>query len=183
MPNYRRRRLPGGCYFFTVATLERSRGLLTTHIDRLRSAFRLVRHRYPFTIDAVVVLPDHLHCVWTLPTQDDDFSTRWRLIKSTFSKSLPTHDRTSPSRGSKRERGVWQRRFWEHAIRDENDFEQHVEYIHYNPVKHGYTKRPIDWPFSSFHRYVKRGLYPLHWGTAEINMNVSYDEYGRVTAR
>lgn len=177
MPNYHRWRIEGGCYFFTVAAFNRQSAVLIQHIDNLRAAFRKTRRRHPFQINAMVVLPDHLHCIWTLPDNDHDFSTRWRLIKSVFSRSLPPIEARSPSRRDKRERGVWQRRFWEHAIRDEHDFEQHVEYIHYNPVKHGHTERPVDWPFSSFHRYVRQGVYSPDWATATVNLDVQYDEY------
>ncbi len=113
---------------------------------------------HPFVIDAMVVMPDHLHCLWTLPENDGDFSTRWGLIKAGFSRQLAATERVSISRKSKGERGVWQRRFWEHLIRDELDFERHVDYIHYNPVKHGYVTRPVDWQFSSIHRYIKTRL-------------------------
>ncbi|BBL70644.1 REP-associated tyrosine transposase [Methylogaea oryzae] len=118
MPHYIRAYVPGGCYFFTVGLLERRRGLLTENIDALRAAFRAVRAQRPFRIDAIVVLPDHLHCLWTLPPGDTDYSTRWRLIKSAFSRAIAPGERLSDRRLLKKERGLWQRRFWEHAIRD-----------------------------------------------------------------
>ena len=119
--------------------------------------------RRPVRIDAIVVLPDHLHCIWSLPDGDDDFSTRWRQLKSAFSHRVPPGERRSASRLAKGERGVWQRRFWEHALRDEADYRQHVDYIHYNPVKHGHVQHVRDWPHSSFHRFVQRGIYPPTW--------------------
>ena len=147
MPHYRRRRIAGGTYFFTLVLMNRRSRLLLEHVDVLRGAFRHVRARHPFTLDAIVILPDHLLCIWTLPDGDHDFSMRWRLIKSRFSRALPATESRSRSRIRQGERGVWQRRFWEYAITGDEDFERHVEYIHYNPVKHGYVDRPIDWPY------------------------------------
>jgi putative transposase len=164
MPDYRRYRVPGGCYFFTVNLLERRMDHLTRHIDLLRQVVRDVRQRRPFHIDAWVVLPDHLHCVWTLPEGDHDFSTRWRLIKTAFAKHLPLVEMRSEVRVSRNERGIWQRRFWEHAIRDERDYAAHIDYVHINPVKHGRVERVVDWPYSTFHRYVAHGVYPREWG-------------------
>lgn len=163
MPDYRRVYLPGGTYFFTVALLERRLKLLTENIDSLREAFGVVKAERPFGIEAIVILPDHLHCIWTLPPGDVDFSTRWRLIKSRFSRGLATGERLSERRQLKQERGIWQRRFWEHAIRNQQDFDAHFDYIHYNPVKHGLVLRVADWPYSSFHRFVKSGVYALNW--------------------
>jgi putative transposase len=163
MTNYRRNFVPGGSFFFTVNLAERRRRLLTTHIDLLRGAFRHVRRHHPFQIEAIVVLPDHLHAVWTLPQDDADFARRWRLIKSTFSHGLPSGERISASRARKGERGIWQRRYWEHTLRDEADFERHVDYIHFNPVKHGHVHRVRDWPHSSFHRMVRLGIYLFDW--------------------
>jgi putative transposase len=163
MTAYRRNFVPGGSFFFTVNLADRRSSLLTTHIDRLRTAFRETRRRHPFTIDAIVVLPDHLHTVWTMPEGDADFATRWRLIKSAFSRNLELDEPVSASRASKGERGIWQRRYWEHTIRDEDDFERHVDYIHINPVKHGLVTRVRDWQPSSFHRMVSLGIYPEDW--------------------
>jgi putative transposase len=163
MTNYRRNFIPGGSYFFTLNLADRRLQLLTAHIDRLRAAFRYARSRHPFTIEAIVVLPDHLHAVWTLPESDADFATRWRLIKSAFSRALPKEEAVSQSRVDKGERGIWQRRYWEHALRDESDFARHVDYIHFNPVKHGHVRRVKDWPHSSFRRMVRRGVYPEDW--------------------
>jgi len=163
MTEYRRHRLKGGCYFFTVNIAERNRELLTERIDVLRESFRLVKMQHPFNVDAVVVLPEHLHTIWTLPEGDDDFSCRWRQIKSHFSRHIEKGERISKSRTRKQERGIWQRRFWEHRIKDDEDFIRHVDYIHYNPVKHGHVPYVVDWPYSSFHDYVKRGVLPHHW--------------------
>lgn len=129
----------------------------------------------PFSINTIVVLPEHLHCIWTLPEGDDDFSTRWRLIKDAFSKAIPAGEARSASRVQKRERGIWQRRFWEHVLRDENDFAIHVDYIHYNPVKHGLVDRPIDWPYSSLHRFVKQGVLPPDWGASGMAFDMDLD--------
>ena len=164
MPQYSRAYIAGGTFFFTVALLERKRDLLVANVDILRDAFRSVHRRYPFRIDAIVVLPDHLHAMWSLPAGDSDFSTRWRLIKTAFTRQIPATERLSAVRKRKGERGIRQRRFWEHAIRDEHDWERHVDYIHFNPVKHGHAKRAIDWPYSSLHRFVREGQYAVDWG-------------------
>jgi putative transposase len=172
MPRYTRAWIPGGSFFFTVALLERRRRLLTDHIELLRDSIRQVRTRHPFAIDAMVVLPDHFHAIWTLPPGDADFSTRMRLIKAGFSRAIPATERLSDIRLARGERGIWQRRFWEHAIRDEGDWQRHIDYIHYNPVKHGQIRRVQDWPHSSFHRYVQAGIYPADWaGTAETSVD------------
>ena len=174
MTDYRRNFLAGGSFFFTVNLAERHLRLLMDHIDKLRAAFREMRRHHPFTIDAMVVLPDHLHTIWTLPEGDADFATRWRLIKSAFSRSLATGERVSESRAAKGERvsesraakgerGIWQRRFWEHTVRDDHDFARHFDYIHINPVKHRLVARVSDWPYSSFHRMVKLSVYPRDW--------------------
>jgi putative transposase len=144
---YRRATMEGGTYFFTLVTYNRQRLLcLPTNVSLLRDAFGYVIGKHPFTIDACVVLPDHLHCIWTLPQGDSNFSTRWRLIKSYFSRKCDTllPENLSISQQKKQERAIWQRRFWEHLIRDEVDFKNHVEYIHYNPVKHGLVQAPKD---------------------------------------
>lgn len=152
MSDYRRLRIPGGCYFFTVNLEDRRSDLLVRNVDALREAVRSVRRARPFRIDAFVVLPDHLHAVWTLPDGDEDFPTRWRLIKKAFSRRLPAGEPRSPSRRRRGEREIWQRRYWEHAIRDERDFAAHVDYVHINPVKHGLAETPSDWPYSTVHR-------------------------------
>jgi putative transposase len=163
MPQYTRSHVPGGTFFFTVALLERRHNLLIDRIADLREVFRVVRSQRPFEIDAIVILPDHLHCLWTLPTDDPDYSTRWRLIKTRFGACVPPGERLSARRRSKGERGIWQRRFWEHTIRDEADYAAHVDYIHYNPVKHGYVTRAADWPHSSIHRFMEDGRIPADW--------------------
>ena len=137
MPNYRRAFIPGGCWFFTVNLLDRAQSLLVDHIEKLRGAVAATGRHYPFEIDAFVVLPDHLHAVLTLPPHDADFSTRWRLIKARFARSLRRNERLSAVRVARGERGIWQRRFWEHLVRDEADYARHVEYCYINPVKHG----------------------------------------------
>ena len=132
-------------------------------INALGQIPRNVKNDHPFEIDAIVVLPEHLHCIWTLPAGDADYKTRWSLIKAGFSRGMPVGERRSKSRAKRGERGIWQRRLWEHVIRDDRDFEQRVNYIHWNPVKHGWAKRVSDWPHSSFHGYVRRGIYPVDW--------------------
>lgn len=170
MPEYRRNRIEGGTYFFTLALADRRSDLLVKEVDVLRASVSRARALYPFTIDAWVVLPDHLHAVWTLPADDADFSTRWTIIKRGFSARIAAGESRSASRIAKGERGIWQRRFWEHTIRDEADFRRHVDYVHFNPVKHGLVGNAWDWPFSSFRRAVARGDYPADWGGAsEVN--------------
>jgi putative transposase len=174
--NYRRNFIPGGCQFFTVNLAERKSRLLTDQIDRLRAAFRYVRNRHPFAIDAIVVLPDHLHAIWSLPDGDADFATRWRLIKAAFSRALPKGERISPSRLRKGERGIWQRRYWEHTLRDERDYSRHVDYIHFNPVKHRLVTQVKDWRYSSFLRMVRLGVYPVDWGGDVAEGNTEFCE-------
>jgi putative transposase len=166
MPEYRRTRIEGGTYFFTLALADRRSDLLVKEVDALRASVSRARALYPFNIDAWAVLPDHLHAVWTLPADDADFSTRWTLIKRGFSARIAAGESRSASRIAKGERGIWQRRFWEHTIRDEADFRRHVDYVHFNPVKHGLVGNAWDWPFSSFRRAVARGDYPADWGGA-----------------
>jgi putative transposase len=137
--------------------------LLVDKIDVLRDAVRAVRARAPLHIDAWVVLPDHMHCVWTLPPADDDFSGWWRAVKTLFAAAMPATERRSATRVRRGERGIWQRRFWEHTIREDRDYAAHVDYVHFNPVKHGLVDHVADWPFSSVHRFVTRGLYPADW--------------------
>jgi REP-associated tyrosine transposase len=163
MPNFRRAFIPGGCWFFTVNLFERRNTLLVDRVDALRVAVEKTRARYPFVIDAVVVLPDHIHAVWTLPPGDADFSVRWRLTKSHFVRPLPKHEPLSDVRRARGERGIWQRRFWEHLIRDEADYARHVEYCYINPVKHGWVTKVGDWPHSSFHRDVRAAIVPADW--------------------
>ncbi|MBL1459160.1 MAG: transposase [Methylophaga sp.] len=170
---YRRADVAGATYFFTVNLLNRKQTLLTDHIDTLRACIKTVKQRHPFHIDAMVILPDHLHAIWTLPPGDADFAKRWMLIKTAFSRALPKHENINQSRKSKRERGIWQRRYWEHLIRDELDYERHVDYIHYNPVKHGYVDKTFDWPYSSIHRFIEKGIISSDWGVGESIMLTS----------
>ncbi|MFI4980530.1 MAG: REP-associated tyrosine transposase [Nevskiales bacterium] len=169
MPDYRRAWHPGGTWFFTVSLLRRNNNdLLVRYADRLRATVVDARSRHPFTIHAWVVMPDHLHCVISLPPGDTDFALRWRLIKIGFSKSLPPTEYRSAVRQRRGERGIWQRRYWEYLIRDDADFAAHMDYVHINPVKHELVQRVIDWPHSTFHRLVAAGIYPADWaGGAE----------------
>ncbi|MCL2830273.1 MAG: transposase [Betaproteobacteria bacterium] len=160
---YRRTRQPGGTYFFTINLSERSRTLLVDHIALLRNAVRKVKQAHPFDILAWVVLPDHLHAIWALPENDPDCATRWMLIKAGFSRGIPQGEWIRASRRHKGERGIWQRRFWEHLILDEDDLQRHMDYVHINPVKHGYVERASEWPYSSIHRYIRQGWMSRDW--------------------
>ncbi len=173
MPQYVRAK--GSIFFFTVVLAQRPSNLLTEQIERLRRIYRVVQQRYPFETIAICILPDHIHALWALPADDENFSVRWSSIKGGFSRGLDAQAR-SASKVAKREKGIWQRRYWEHAIRDEADFERHVDYIHYNPVKHGYVARVADWPHSSFHRYVERGILAQDWGGDLRSIRGSYGE-------
>ncbi|MGC8642034.1 MAG: REP-associated tyrosine transposase [Isosphaeraceae bacterium] len=172
MPDYRRAHVPGGMYFFTLVT-ERRAAILTDPTARefLRQAFANCRARWPFRIEAIVLLPDHLHAIWSLPPGDANYSLRWAWIKKEFTKSWidggGAEETLNDSRHRNRRRGVWQRRFWEHYLEDEDDLERHCDYIHYNPVKHGLVRAPMEWPYSSFHRFVRLGAYPPEWGRTE----------------
>jgi putative transposase len=162
LSNYRRVFVPGGVFFFTVVTHERSRIFTSEErVEALRAAFHKIMAVRPFRMDAVVILPDHLHCLWHLPAGDDDYSGRWREIKKAVSRRIDSRI------NHRKERLVWQRRFWEHAIRDEEDWRNHLDYIHYNPVRHGLVARPGDWRWSSFARAVSRGWYEKSWGECE----------------
>ena len=174
MTDYRRIYIPGAIWFFTVNLAERKGNqLLLEHIEKLRESFIKVSKDHPFKIIAIVVLPDHLHCLLSLPEGDSDFSTRWGLIKANFSRSIAKGEKVSNSRSKRSERGIWQRRFWEHLIRDEKDLSAHLDYIHWNPVKHGLTKNAADWKYSSFQRFVKAGFYPENW--CNLNQNLEID--------
>jgi putative transposase len=168
MSRYRRASVAGGCYFFTVVAFRRQPILCDDAVrDALHSAIETVRVLRPFVIDAWVLLPDHLHCIWTLPEGDADFSTRWMMIKRLVSvacrDAYRRTDLMSDSKQKHRESTLWQRRFWEHQIRDDDDFSKHVDYVHFNPVKHGLVGSALEWPYSTFHRYVKEGVYPADW--------------------
>lgn len=163
MPDYRRNRVPGGTYFFTVNLLNRRADLLVRHIDALRAAIAHTKRAMPFHIDAWVVLPEHMHCIWTLPQGDADYAGRMKLLKTLFSKAVPKTEVISNVRAAKGERGIWQRRFWEHTLRDDADYAVHMDYVHFNPVKHGHAATVAAWPHSTFHRCVAQGLYPQDW--------------------
>ena len=168
---YRRSNIQGACYFFTVVTEKRQKIFIhDENIELLRDAFRHVMKKQPFIMEAAVIFPDHLHCIWTLPANDADFSTRWRLIKTWFTKHCDKKYKLNPdkSRIRKKQQAIWQHRYWEHCLKDDKDFEHHVNYIHYNPVKHHYVKRPVDWKYSSIHRYIKNGILSEAWGTSDI---------------
>lgn len=181
MSNYRRSRVAGGTYFFTLTTLNRLPVLTEAPVRAaLREAILQTRITHPFEIDAWVLLPDHLHCIWTLPHGDADFSIRWSNIKRGV--SLQCGDkfgvpRLTASRTKRRESGLWQRRFWEHQIRDERDFARHADYIHWNPVKHGLVAHAMEWPYSTFHRFVREGAYLPGWGVAgQVDLNMGAGE-------
>lgn len=171
MPNYRRANITGGTYFFTANTFRRLPVLTEPPVRAaLREAIRQTRATHPFDIDAWVLLPDHLHCIWTLPEGDADFSIRWAKIKRYVSKECGAKfgaQDLSESRNKRREAGFWQRRFWEHQIRDDADFARHVDYIHWNPVKHGLVGQASDWPYSTFHRHAREGVYASNWGLSD----------------
>jgi len=181
MSNYRRAKMSGGTYFFTLVTYRRQRFLCE---DPLRTALRQAIYQTqtacPFAIDAWVLLPDHLHCIWTLPPDDADFSKRWAMIKRFVSKrcgpALLRNQWLSDSKKKRNESTIWQRRYWEHMIRDEDDFRRHIDYLHFNPVKHGLVQRTKDWPFSTFHRYVDDGVYSEDWGN--VGEEQVEDEFG-----
>lgn len=166
MSNYRRARDAGACYFFTLVTHQRQPVLTQPRLrEALRLAIERVRQGLPFSIHGWVLLPDHLHCLWQLPEGDTDYSRRWSMIKRLTSQAMPELSGSiSLSRNLRRESGLWQRRFWEHRIRDERDYRQHLGYLHWNPVRHALVERVADWPWSSYHRLVREGVYPADWG-------------------
>jgi len=163
MSFYRRNFVQGGTYFFTVTLADRRQAWLVDYIDVLRESVFKVKQCRPFQIDAWVVLPDHMHAIWTLPENDGDYSGRWREIKKSFTKTFPLNEERSASRWRNGERGIWQRRFWEHTIKSELDYKRHIDYVYFNPVKHGLVEKVKDWPYSSFHRDVRLGFYPENW--------------------
>jgi putative transposase len=212
MPNYRRADIPGGTYFFTLVSYRRQKILCNDNIRiALRDAIVTTRTKLPFTIDAWVLMPDHLHTIWTLPEGDNAYSVRWSMIKRLVTQSVGdgfgahgapyglsrdgvigahgapnggVHDngfvgcavRTDRSHGAlvsasrlkRREGNIWQRRFWEHQVRDQVDFNRCMDYLHWNPVKHGHAGRVADWPYSTFHRFVREGLYTDDWGGSGV---------------
>ena len=186
MPNYRRAHVPGGTYFFTVVTHRRRRLFhLPNSRKLLGESIRQCQQDWPFEVNAIVLLPDHLHAIWTLPPGDENYSGRWSVIKKNFTSQFLADggEDWSVSEGKQREkrRGVWQRRFWEHVIEDEQDFQTHFDTIHFNPVKHQLAKCPGDWGVSSFYRWVKQGVYPVDWGCAEyspIRFPITRENFG-----
>lgn len=181
MSNYRRANTKGGTYFFTVVTYRRQRFLCNENIrEALRGGIRDVQTIHPFTIDGWVLLPDHLHCIWTLPTDDADFGVRWAMIKRFVTKKcgpdLRREDWMNESKRRRKESTIWQRRFWEHQIRDDRDYENHMDYLHFNPVKHGLVGKVKEWPHSTFHRYVGKGVYHQNW--AGDGVETIAKEYG-----
>jgi len=173
---YRRAEIKGGTYFFTVNLANRNTTLLVDEIDAFRNSLNKVKRQHPFILDAMVVMPEHCHAIFTLPENDNNFATRWMLIKAGFSRQLPAQERINLSRKAKGERGIWQRRYWEHCIRDELDFERHVNYIHYNPVKHGYVNCASDWKYSTIHDYIERGILDKNWAYTGDDALVGWGE-------
>ncbi|HAU1150665.1 TPA: transposase [Legionella pneumophila] len=169
MVNYRRSFVPGGTFFFTVTLYNRNSTLLVDNIHLLKSSFRTVKNKHPFPMKAYVILPDHLHMIWQLPIGDADYSLRWKLIKALFSKSI-NKTGFQLSKTKYNEYRLWQRRFWEHTITSSDDYENHVNYIHFNPIKHGLVQNLSDWPHSSFHHYMQQGVFSENW----TNPNCSY---------
>jgi putative transposase len=187
MPNYHRVRIEGGVYFFTVVTFQRHPILTTTAARKiLHDAWKQTTQKWPFETIAVCLLPEHIHCIWKLPEGDSDYSSRWNMIKGIFSRNyrleIDSGDVINTSRQKRREVAIWQRRFWEHTIFDNNDLENHFHYIHYNPIKHGYVTKAFEWPWSSFHHYVRVGYYDLYWSGGdkgklrEISLECEYEK-------
>jgi putative transposase len=175
MVHYRINFVPGRTYFFTVTLADRRSTLLIDRIDALGAAFRQCRSSHPFETLAIAVMPDHLHCIWTLPDGDADYAIRWSLVKRAFTRRQ-YHEGPTPARAK---RGVWQARFREHTIRDEVDLQRHIDYIHFNPVKHSHARRAADWPHSSFHRYVRHGFVAEDWASDAEDDPAEFGEMGR----
>jgi putative transposase len=163
MVSYRRNRIAGGTYFFMVNLRDRRQKVLVAHID----AFRDVRREIPFLINAMAILSDHWHAVWTLPQGDAAYARRLRLIKSRFTRKLLAAGAVL-AKDRRGDYGLWQRRYWEHTVRDDRDFEAQVNYLHINPVKHGHVKRAVDWPYSTLHRYIRNGSLPADWACGDL---------------
>jgi putative transposase len=176
---YRRVMIAGATYFFTVNLADRSRRLLVEQVADLREVVRRVRQAHPLEILAWCVLPEHLHAVWTLPPGDADYAMRWTLIKAGFSRCVVKDEHISDSRLLKGERGIWQRRYWEHVIRDDRDLERHIDYTHFNPVKHGYVQAVREWPYSSFHAHVRKGWLSKEWGYTGV-LDGDFGEHRRL---
>lgn len=186
MPNLRRAFIRGGTFFFTLVTNRRAHLFAQARAKRLLgTTFRRCQEKWPFTFNALVLLPDHLHAIWSLPPGDDEYPKRWGWIKKEFTKEWLSvggmEESISAARQEERRRGVWQPRYWqprywEHTLEDEDDFERHFDYVHYNPVKHGYAKCPRDWPESSFHRWVAAGVYPEHWACTQRGFSMDFGD-------
>lgn len=176
MSRYRRHYVAGGTFFFTVKLANPKDDLLTRHVDWLRQAYGRVQRQYPFETVAVCILPNHLHAIWTLPEGDADYSLRWRLLKTYFSAHFARREGLSPSKMRRHERGIWQRRFYEHTVRDADDLQRCVDYVHYNPVKHGLADCVRDWPFSSFHRFVREGMLSADWAGGRLVAEMEWGE-------
>ena len=176
MSYYRRNYVAGGTFFFTVKLANPESNLLVQHIDLLRQAYGLVQKHYPFETVAICIMPNHIHAIWTLPNGDKDYSVRWRMLKTYFSRHFPAVENRSPSKQKHQEKGIWQRRFYEHTICDEQDLQRCIDYIYFNPVKHGWVKSVKDWQFSSFHRDVRLGLFPLNWGGTRESEKMNWAE-------
>ncbi len=174
--HYRRANAAGATYFFTVNLADRGMDTLVRHIDDLKVVMHKVKAAHPYSLIAQAVMPEHLHAIWRLPLGDADFPMRWSLIKSGFSRYVAKTENVAASRAAKRERGIWQRRYWEHQIRDDADLERHVDYIHYNPVKHGWVTRAADWPHSTLHEYIRRGLVSRDWSGSGSGSESAYGE-------
>ncbi len=166
MVHYRRSFIKGASYFFTLTLNDRTKTYLTDYINDLKAAMQIVKKTRPYHTQALVILPEHLHAIWKLPENDSDYATRWRLIKRTFTKMLKKHG--LPLKNNDRGAcNIWQSRYWEHTIRDERDLENHINYIHFNPVKHHYVTCAKDWPYSTFHEYVRQGILDENWGAID----------------
>ena len=181
MPNYRRADTPGATYFFTLVSYQRQKILCDENIRAaLRDAIVTTRTKYPFIIDAMVLMPDHLHAVWTLPEHDNAYSVRWSMVKRLVTQRGCTDESLGPgisaSRLKRREGNIWQRRFWEHQVRDQADLNRCLDYLHWNPVKHGHVNRVVDWPYSTFHRFVREGMYPEDWGGRGVDEGRGFGE-------
>ncbi len=175
MVNYRRSQTKGASYFFTVNLKNRKANHLINYIEPLRESFRNIKQQQPFKIEAIVILPDHLHTIWTLPANDANYPARWKAIKSKLTRLL-IKEGIKLNKNNKGEYDLWQRRYWEHQIRDNLDLQRHIDYIHYNPVKHGYVSEVKDWPHSSFHRYVENEFLDSDW--AGVSGEVALSGFG-----
>ena len=176
MSHYRRANRDGGTYFFTLVSYRRQTILCNPPIrTALRNAIKTTQSKHPFTIDAWVLLPDHLHCIWTLPENDSDYAKRWRIIKQKVSRACSQEYKNenwiTESKKKHRESTIWQRRYWEHQIRDQEDYNHHIDYIHYNPVKHQLCTSPVHWPYSTLHRYIQKGIYTHDWAAEGNNFD------------